>query len=380
MKVEAVELRRVDLPLVRPFRAAHGTVTNREVVVVRIIADTGEGWGECAALPDAGYSTETTSTAYRWLREHAAPRLLGFDLGGLLEDGPPPGPPSGPAPLLDARIPAANHPMARAALESALLDVALRAREVSLASHLGATRTTVASGAALGITRTVDELVAAVGGARRDGYVRVKLKIAPGWDLEPVAAVRHAFPTFPVQVDANGSYTRGDTERLLALDTLDLTCIEQPLPADDLGGHANLARLLQTPIALDESVDSLATAETVLQRGACGMLCLKPGRVGGYETARRIHDRFVDAGVPIWCGGMLETGIGRAAALAVAALPGCTGPTDLAASARYFLEDVTTPFVLHDGHLTVPHGPGLGVEVRPAVLDAATTRLDTVRR
>lgn len=368
MLIEAVEVRLVTLPLVHPFRSSHGTVDEREVVVLRVETDDGVGWGECGALPEAGYSLETTATAYRWLRRRALPALL----GATVEEEP--------AVFLNRRLPAPEHPMARAAVELALLDARLRPAGTPLATHLGAERDRVPCGIAIGMTETIDELIGAVGRALEDGYQRVKCKIAPGWDLGPIAAVRTEFPDLTLQADANASYSRGDTERLLELDHFDLTCLEQPLGAGDIQGHTNLARLLRTPIALDESVVSLATATAAIAAGACEMLCLKPARVGGYATAKAIHDLCVRTRTPLWCGGMLETGIGRAAALAVAALPGCTLPGDLAASSRYFVPDLTEPFVVESGTMQVPNEPGIGVDVLDDVLDAATTRVERVQR
>jgi O-succinylbenzoate synthase len=267
--------------------------------------------------------------------------------------------------------------MAKAALETAVLDAELRAAGISLAAFLGATREAVPVGVSVGLTRSVGELVTAVEGYLADGYQRVKLKIEPGWDVGPVAAVRKQFPDLPLQVDANEAYTLADSSRLTDLDEFNLLLIEQPLPADDLAAHAELARRLRTPICLDESIVSARAARRAIELGATAIVNIKPGRVGGFLEARRVHDVCRDQGVPAWCGGMLETGIGRAANLALAALPGFTLPGDISASKRYFARDVTSPFDLLPGSLlAVPTGPGIGVEVNEGVLNEVTTGVE----
>jgi O-succinylbenzoate synthase len=230
----------------------------------------------------------------------------------------------------------------------------------------------------MGLAPSIDALVEAVAARRAEGYRRVKLKVKPGWDVEPAAAVRQAFPDLPVHVDANGSYGL-DSPALRGLDGLGLTMIEQPLRASDLLGHAALARELETPICLDESITSADSAAAAIALGACSIVNIKPGRVGGLYEARRVHDVCASSGVAVWCGGMLETGVGRAAAVALAALPNFTLPADLSASDRYFAEDVTEPFVLEDGCLRVPAGPGIGVVPRADVLARMTTWVETLR-
>jgi O-succinylbenzoate synthase len=211
------------------------------------------------------------------------------------------------------------------------------------------------------------------------GYIRIKIKIEPGWDVEPVRAVRERFgDDLLLQVDANTAYSLADARHLARLDPFDLLLIEQPLPENDVAGHAALARCLKTPICLDESITSAAVAADAISRGACSIVNIKAGRVGGYLEARRVHDLCAAQGVPVWCGGMLETGLGRAANLALAALPNFTLPGDISASDRYWAQDLTPPFVLEGGHLPVPAGPGLGVRPEPSVLAEATTFLETI--
>jgi O-succinylbenzoate synthase len=220
---------------------------------------------------------------------------------------------------------------------------------------------------------SVDALLDAVDGYLAVGYVRITLKIEPGWDVEPVRAVRERFGDILLQTDANTAYTLGDWQQLAKLDAFDLLFHEQPLDEEDVRGHAELAKLLRTPICLDESVVSARAAADAIALGACSVVNIKPGRVGGYLEARRIHDVCVANGVPVWCGGMLETGIGRAANAALASLPGFTLPGDVSASNRYYAQDVTRPFVLEDGHLTVPTGAGIGVDPLPDVLAELVT-------
>jgi O-succinylbenzoate synthase len=259
--------------------------------------------------------------------------------------------------------------MSKACVEAALLDMQLRDQNISLAKFLGATRFSVPSGVSVGIQKSLDDLVRVVSEYLQQGYVRVKLKIEPGSDIELVRTVRKEFgDELLLQVDANAAYTVADAMHLKQLDEFNLLLIEQPLPEDDLAGHVELARQITTPVCLDESITSFDTAKGALDLKACSIINIKPGRVGGYLEAKKIHDLCVARGVPVWCGGMLETGIGRAANLALAALPGFTLPGDVSASARYFARDITSPFVLEKGHIAVPNSVGIGVEPLPEML------------
>ena len=361
MKLTGVELRRVALPLVAPFRTSFGTQTRRDVLLLRVVTDGAEGWGECVAMADPLYSEEYVDGAVDVLRRFLVPRLAAaerLDAAAV-------------APLLSAFH---GHRMAKAALELAVLDAELRVEGRPLARELGAVRERVPCGVSVGIMSSVPELLDAVGGYLAAGYVRIKLKIEPGWDVEPVRAVRERFgDDVLLQVDANTAYTLADARHLAQLDPFGLLLIEQPLPEDDVLGSAALARQIRTPVCLDESITSARTAAAAISLGACSVVNIKPGRVGGYLEARRIHDLCVAHGVPVWCGGMLETGIGRAANVALAALPGFVLPGDTSASDRYYRTDVTEPFVLKDGHLAVPTGPGIGVSPRDDELAAVTT-------
>jgi O-succinylbenzoate synthase len=274
-----------------------------------------------------------------------------------------------------------GHPMAKGALEMAVLDASLRRAGRSFGDRLGAVRAQVDCGVSVGIQANVAELLDVVARYVDDGYRRVKLKIEPGHDVEPVRAVRARFPDAMLQVDANAAYSLRDDDvaALRSLDAFDLALIEQPLAPDDLAGHTRLASTVATPICLDESITSARVAELAITTGACSIVNIKAGRVGGYLEAVQVHDVCAALAIPVWCGGMLETGLGRAANVALAALPNFTLPGDTSASARYFADDLTEPFVLDDGRLAVPAGPGLGVTPRRDALRAFTTSVELVR-
>ena len=375
--IERVELRRIAMPLVSPFRTSFGSQTERDILLVRVdlaaesgnTTDTIEGWGECVALSEPSYSPEYVDGAQHVIINHLLPRLMA----------------AGPIDAADV-APALGklhgHPMAKAALEMAVLDAQLRAVGQSFAAFLGADRTLIPSGVSVGIHDTTEELLAAVQGYVDDGYVRIKLKIEPGSDIDQVAAVRALIgPDTPFQVDANTAYRRTDGRHLARLDEFDLLLIEQPLPEDDIVGHAHLATEVETPICLDESLVSAAGTADAIELGACEIANIKPGRVGGYLEAVRIHDLCLARGVPVWCGGMLETGIGRAANAALAALPGFTLPGDISASTRFYAQDIVAdPITITDGHVTVPTTPGLGFDLDHAFLDSVTTSRVQINR
>jgi O-succinylbenzoate synthase len=361
MKLTGIELRRVRMPLVAPFRTSFGIATERDILLLRAVTDEAEGWGECVAMADPLYSSEYVEAAADVLRRYLIPALAAR----------PPADATAVAPALHRFK---GHRMAKAALETAVLDAELRGAGRSFARELGATRDRVPCGVSVGIMESIPELLDTVGGYLAEGYVRIKLKIEPGWDVAPVRAVRERFgDELLLQVDANTAYTVGDAARLAALDPFGLLLIEQPLDEEDILGHVELSRRIRTPICLDESIVSARAAADAIRLGACSIINVKPGRVGGYLESRRVHDVCVANGVPVWCGGMLETGVGRAANVALAALPGFTLPGDTSASDRYFRTDLTRPFVLEDGHLPVPDGPGIGVVPQPGILAEVTT-------
>jgi o-succinylbenzoate synthase len=365
VKLRAVELRRISLSLVAPFETSFGVQTERDVLLVKAITDIGDGWGECVAGEDPLYSPEYVDGAQLVMIQHLLPALFERDLSAADIE-----------PLLR---PVHGHQMAKAAIEMAVLDAELRARGESFGKFFGAVRDEVDCGVSVGIHPSIPALLETVGGYLEGGYRRIKLKIKPGWDVEPVRAVRDRFGDVLLQVDANTAYTLADADQLAKLDPYDLLLIEQPLPEEQVLAHAKLARIVRTPICLDESITSAQSAEDALELGACRIINIKPGRVGGYLEARKIHDLCAARGIPVWMGGMLETGVGRAGNVAMAAMPNFTLPGDTSASDRYYRRDITEPFVLHDGRLEVPEGPGLGVSVDDEFLDSITHSKQTLK-
>ena len=366
MKLANVELRTINLPLVRPFRTSFGTQTAREVLMLKVTTTDGiVGWSECVAMSEPLYSPEYVAGSLDLMKRFLIPALAKAEeltaesVAGLL------------APFLGA-------PMAKATLETAILDAQLRAENKSLADYLGANKAKIPCGVSVGIAPSIDALVDEVSGYIASGYKRIKLKIEPGWDLEPVGEIRRLWPEIPLQVDANQAYSRGDGDLLAGLDKFELLLIEQPLDEHDILGHAALAKRVQTPICLDESITSLRSAEDALALKATSVINIKPGRVGGYLEAVKIHNLCLGEGIPVWCGGMLETGVGRAANVALAALPGFTLPGDTSASSRFFNRDITEQFVMEDGYLHVPQGIGIGVEPDLEFLESITSYKETI--
>jgi len=368
MRIESAELRILGMELVSPFETSFGRETERHCLIVRLRAEGLEGWGECAASGRPGYSYETTGTAWHMMADFFLPSVLGQEL----EE------PGDLAPLLGAFR---GHPLARAGLEMALWDLAGKRQGKPLAELLGGGRSSVPVGVSVGIQPSVEDLLKTVEGYRRKGYRRVKLKIKPGKDVVEVAAVRNAHPDLALQVDANSAYRLDDLPIFRAMESLDLLLIEQPLAEDDLVDHGKLQAQLGTPICLDESIGTVRHARQALEIGACRIINIKPGRVGGLSEAVAIHDLCLTGGTPVWCGGMLETGLGRAANLALASLPGFTLPGDISATARYYARDIALPeFVLNpDSTIDVPRGPGLGVDVVAAAVEQFTIRKESFR-
>ncbi|MES2171369.1 MAG: o-succinylbenzoate synthase [Actinomycetota bacterium] len=368
MKLRAIELHRLAIPLVRPFETSFARQTGRDVLLVRVRTDAGDGWGECVAMADPYYSSEYVSGAADVIRSYLSPALFGD--GAVTAER-----------VAAIFAPVVGHRMAKATLETALLDAQLRADGTSFAGYFGAVRDRVDCGVSVGISPTIDQLLEEVSSYVAQGYKRIKLKIKPGWDLEPVAAVRELLgPDGLLQVDANTAYTIADIDHLHELDRFGLLLIEQPFVEEDIRSHVALAAAIETPVCLDESIVTTEVAIDAIERGATSVINIKAGRVGGYLEAVSIHDACLERAVPVWCGGMLETGIGRAANVALAALPGFTLPGDTSASDRYFAEDLTEPFVLENGQLAVPTGPGSGVTVREdLVADWAIAPVEVLR-
>lgn len=361
--IERVELVVVRLPLVHEFETSSHRKNHLDHILVRVVTGDGaEGWGECASPSDPYYCGETVTTCLATLGGYLAPMLVGAtwaypdDVAGLLR-----------------RVRGNN--FARAGLEMACWDLYARRRGEPLADTLGATALDVPAGVSLGIEADVDALLAQVGKHVADGYRRVKLKVRPGWDVEPVQAVRASFGDVDLQVDANGGYDPDDADHQAALRALDghgLVMIEQPFAEQDLLAHAALHQELDTPVCLDESITSLPVLRTALQLGAMGIVNIKVSRLGGLGPARAVHDACREAGVPVWCGGMHEFGIGRAANIALAALPGFTLPGDVSGSDKYYARDVVDPPIrATDGRVPVPRSAsGLGLAVDRSVIDA----------
>jgi O-succinylbenzoate synthase len=366
-RVRAVELRLVGLSLVSPFRTSFGTETEKVCILARVETEDAEGWGECVAGVDPGFSEEFNEGVWAVSRDFLVPSLLGA--GDVDIDG-----------VEDTMASVRGNPMAKATLINAFVDAELRTQGRSLASFLDASRTRVECGVSIGITDTTDALLGQVDGYLSQGYRRIKLKIAPGIDVERVAAVRAANPDILLSVDANAAYTLEQDSVFMELDAFDLLMVEQPLHHDDLVDHARLQRRVRTALCLDESIRSEARAKAALELGSCRIINIKQGRVGGILEARRVHDVGLAASVPVWCGGMLETGIGRALNLALAGMKGFTLPGDTSSSSRYFYEDITEPFEIEpDGTMAVPQGPGIGVTPDAARLEACTIRSEIIK-
>jgi O-succinylbenzoate synthase len=362
VEIEAIELHRIAMPLVRAFETSFGRQTARDVLIVRVLTAQGEGWGECVAMADPVYSSEYVEGAAAIIRSYLAPALLAARTVRAAEVSS----------VLAGTI---GHRMAKASLEAAVLDAQTRAAGISFGEYFGAVRPEVDCGVSVGIAPSIEALLDEVSEYAEAGYRRIKLKVKPGWDLEPVAAVRSMLgPDALLQVDANTAYTVADIDHLRGLDDFSLLLVEQPFVEEDIAAHVMLAKAIDTPVCLDESITSTAVAIDAIERDATSIVNIKAGRVGGYLEAIRIHDACLERDVAVWCGGMLETGLGRAANVALAALPGFTLPGDTSASDRYFADDLTESFVLVDGRLAVPSGPGTGVTVRTELVSAWRTR------
>jgi o-succinylbenzoate synthase len=359
-------LREIRMQLKAPFRISSGEVRERRVLLLELESAAGaRTWSECVAFQYPNYSPETVDTAWLALTEWLLPRLLGVPLTG----------PQAAHALLEADV--RGHRMAKAALEMGLWGLAAEEAGIPLARLVGGTRSRVAAGISLGIRSEPAQLVEDAAAAAAAGYCKIKLKIAPGADVAFVAAVRQALPATPLMVDANNAYTIADAELLAQLDAFHLVMVEQPLDHEDLVRHAELQRRMRTPLCLDESITSLARAEDMIRLGSGRIINIKPGRVGGFTSALAIHELCIAHYVPVWCGGMLETGIGRAYNIALASLPGFTLPGDLSPSARYWQRDIVSPEWTMDasGDVAVPlDRPGIGVAVDEEQVEALTVR------
>ncbi|MGD2251611.1 MAG: o-succinylbenzoate synthase [Anaerolineales bacterium] len=363
MGLDQVELRHVRMRLQTPFETSFGVEIDRDCLILRAECEGLIGWGECVADKIPGYCYETVGTAWHVLSDFFLPALLGKDIEGVDD--------------LNARLGHfKGHPLARAGIEMAFWDLMGKREDKPVSALLGGVRETVPVGVSVGIQPNVEALLRVVDQYLQAGYRRIKLKIKPGRDLAELRAVRNAYPDLMLQADANSAYSLQDTDTFLDVDSLDLAMIEQPLAEDDLIDHSVLQAELKTPICLDESIMSARHARQAIEIGACRIINIKQARVGGLAEALAVHDTCRDLGIPVWCGGMLETGIGRAANLALASLPGFVLPGDISASERYYAQDIAEPlFHLNaDSTIDVPTGAGLGVQVDLRALDSVTLR------
>ena len=363
-----VELRTVRIPLVRPFRTSRAVESEKDALLVHWQSGEVDGWGECGADLTPVFFPETLDGAHSMIKtvflpmlaDHDPARLSGWQAKHIMDEVP-------------------GNQLAKAAVEMAVLDAQLRRAAMPLADFLGGAHRPVRVGVSVGIPQDIDQLLQWVSGYLADGYTRVKLKIQPGWDVEPVRAVRQEFgDDLPLQVDANQAYRQSDENVLRRLDDFGLLLLEQPFPKEELLAHARLAQRISTPICLDESVTSVHGAATAIALGACQVINIKPARVGGYLEATSIHDLCQANGIPVFCGGLLETGIGRAANLALATLPNFSLPGDISATSRYFARDIAQIFELRDGCLDMPAGAGTGARVDPDALEAFTVHTETI--
>lgn len=335
----------------------------RRVLLLTLEADGIEGWSECVAAEVPGYSYENTDTAWLVLTKWLLPAVVGTDVADARN-------------VLDAISWVRGHRMAKAAVEMAGWDLEAKRREVSLRDLLGGNRDEIPVGVSIGLQKSDDDLFRKIEQHVAEGYRKIKIKIKPGRDVEMLRAVRDRFPDVPIMADANSAYRLDrDLDRLKAMDDLDLMMFEQPLHYDDLLEHSKLQASLETPVCLDESIRSVEDTELALHLGSGRIINVKPGRVGGLASSVAIHDRCQPEGVAVWCGGMLESGIGRAHNVALATLPGFSMPGDISNSDRYWTEDIVTPeFVMKDGMMPVPTGPGIGVTPRLDRIEALTSR------
>lgn len=369
LQIDGVELRLIRLPLLEPFETSFGKIDSRLIFLVCLQAGGMHGWGEVVASEEPLYSYETVRTALHVIQDFFAPALLAEPINDLDD-------------LAGRLSPFRGHNMAKAGLELAYMDLLAQMNQQSLSALIGGERERVAVGVSLGIQPTISKLLQRVEKYLSLGYQRIKLKIKPGWDLDVVDEVRRRNPDILLSVDANSAYTLADHDHLKKLDDFNLLMIEQPLQNDDLVDHARLQKLLNTSLCLDESIISARHARMALDLESCRIINIKVGRVGGYSQVLGIHDFCASREVPVWCGGMLESGIGRAHNIALASLKGFTLPGDISASSRYFERDIITPGVVvdADGTVAVPDGPGLGFEVDLRFIERLTeTRLHISR-
>ena len=361
LQVESVEVRLIRLPLIEPFETSFGKIDSRLIFLVSLKADGYAGWGEVVASEEPRYSYETVGTAFHVIRDFLGPAILSAPINGLDD-------------LAKRFAPYRGHNMAKAGLELAYMHLLAQVEKRSLSSLIGGERKRIPVGVSLGIQPTLSRLLDRVDRYLQLGYQRIKLKIKPGWDIDVVDEVRRKNPNILLSVDANSAYTLADQEHLKLLDDFNLLMVEQPLQNDDVLDHSKLQQVMKTSLCLDESIVSARQARIALDLESCRLINIKIGRVGGYSEALAIHDLCVSRNIPVWCGGMLESGIGRAHNIALASLQGFSLPGDISASSRYFERDIIFPEVKvdEDGTVLVPDGLGLGFEVDTDYIESLT--------
>jgi O-succinylbenzoate synthase len=368
IKIDRITLRQIRMPLVHFFETSFGRTYERHIVLVEVSSDGVSGWGEVTAGENPFYNEEWTESAWMIVRDYVAPRVLHYGLVGPEETS-----------SRSSHI--RGHLMARGGLEVAVWDLAARQNGVSLIKQIGGgARTQIGCGVSIGIQDSVPQLIKKIETELNAGYQRIKMKIKPGWDIDVIREVRAAFPNIRLMADANSAYTLNDIDRLKRLDEFNLMMIEQPLAHDEIIDHVALQAALTTPICLDECIRSAHQAEQAIRMKACGIINIKLGRVGGFAAAKRVHDVALEHGIPVWCGGMLESGIGRAHNIALSTLPNFVLPGDVSASKRYWSRDIITPAVevSAQGTITVPTGVGFGYEIDHDYLSSITVREETV--
>ena len=368
VKITSIELREIRLPLIHFFETSFGRTTERRIVLARVIdSDGAEGWGECTCGEGPFYSDEWTETAWATLRDFLAPMVVKQTVDG-------------PGVVYDLMKRVRGHRMAKAAIETACWDLEAKRKSVPLWKHLGGVQTEIPCGVSIGIQDSPEQLIEKIEKEVNAGYQRIKIKIKPGWDLDIVRRVRERFPKIQLMGDANSAYTLDDVPLFKALDEFNLMMLEQPLAYDDMFDHAELQKQIKTPICLDESVKTPADAEHAIALKACRIINVKLGRVGGHAQAKKVERIARENGIPVWCGGMLESGIGRAHNIAMATLAGFTLPGDVSASSRYWEEDIIEPpvTVSSRGTIGAPDKPGIGFEINIGRIEQLTTRKEVV--
>lgn len=368
MQIREIELREIRLPLIHFFETSFGRTTERRILLVRVVDKDGvEGWGECTAGEGPFYSDEWTDSAWATLAEFLAPMVVGKELANAAQ-------------AFSLMKPVRGHRMAKAAIETACWDLEAKLAGMPLWKHLGGVQTEISCGVSIGIQNTPEVLLEKIGQELEAGYQRIKIKIKPGWDVNIIEQVRRKFPDLHLMGDANSAYTLADAPLFRELDQFNLMMLEQPLAHNDIFDHAELQKQIKTPVCLDESIHSSADAEHAIHLGSCKIINVKLGRLGGHGEAKRVEEVCRSNSIPVWCGGMLEAGIGRAHNIAMATQAGFTLPGDVSASARYWKEDIIEPAVTvtSRGTIIAPEKPGLGFDVNTARIDSLTVRKQSI--